>query len=319
MRMIAASLIALTALTGVASAQSYPNHPIKMIVPWPAGGVADVAARAVAEEMRGPLGQPIVIDNRPGASGKIGTELVVHAAPDGYTLLYTNPSNQTAPAVVNPKIGFDPVTDFTPVIQTVQATYFLVVNANSPIKSVADLVAAAKAHPGKLNYGNAGIGSVSHFAVAKFLTSAKIDVVSVAYKGEAAAVADLLAGSVQMMFMTGAKPYVDEGRLRALGTCSPEPWFTLPNVPTIAGAGLPGFQFLGWQGIVAPAKTPADIVQKLNAAANTALKSPRTRKILEEQGVKPIGGSPDVIAQTIKSDVPTFRQVIADAHLTFEQ
>lgn len=319
-RMIPIALAwASLALASVASAQTYPTKPVRMIVPWPAGGVADVSARAIAEEMRASLGQPVVIENRPGASGRIGTEFVARSAADGYTILYTNPSNQTAPVVVDPKTSFDPVADFLPVILTGQAPYFLVVNARSPLRTVDDLVKLAAAKPGQLNYANPGVGSVSHFATVKFLLSAKIDVVPVTYKGEASAATDLLAGAVDMMFMTGAKPYVDDGRMRALGTTTPDPWFNLPDVPPISKAGLPGFSFVGWQGIVAPAKTPVAIRDALNRAANAALASPRAQAALREAGIKPLGGSPDLLATAIKDDMVTFRKVVADAHLTFEQ
>lgn len=317
MRILAATLAMLMA-PGMALAQAYPSRTVRMIVPWPAGGVADVAARTVAEGMREPLGQPVIVENKPGASGKIGTEFVARSAPDGYTILYTNPSNQTAPAVVDPKIGFDPVADFTPVAQTARATYFLVVNAKSPYRTAKELIAAARAQPGKLNIANAGVGSVSHFALAMFLTSAHINVVQVVYKGEGPAVNDLLGGAIQMMVMTGAKPFVDDGRLRALATMSPQPWFNLPDVPPMAeAADLPGFSFLGWQGIVGPAGLLPQVREKLNAAANAALRSPRVQSVFSQAGIQATGGSPQEFEATIKNDVITLRKVMADAHLTF--
>ena len=317
-RLLMTATLALLLASSAALAQSYPDRPVRMIVPWPAGGVADVAARAVAEGMRGPLGQPVIIENRPGASGKIGTEFVARSAPDGYTLLYTNPSNQTAPAVVDPKIGFDPVADFTPVALTAQASYFLVVNSKSPYKTAKELIAAARAHPGQMNIANAGVGSVSHFALALFLSSAHINVVRVVYKGEGPAVNDLLAGAIQMMVMTGAKPFVDAGRLRALATMSPKPWFNLPNVPPMAqAADLPGFHFVGWQGIVGPAGLPPGVRDKLNAAANAALHSPLVKSTFDQAGIQAAGGPPQAIEATIKNDMVTFRKVIAEAHLTF--
>jgi tripartite-type tricarboxylate transporter receptor subunit TctC len=303
-----------------AAAQGYPNKPVKMIVPWPAGGVADVAARTIAEEMRATLDQPVVVDNRPGASGKIGTELVSRSPADGYTILYTNPSNHTAPTLANKDVTFDPINDFTPIVQTAEASYFLVVNANAPYKTAKDLIEAARANPGKLNIANAGVGSVSHFALAKFLNEAKIDVVQVSYKGEGPAVNDLLAGAVQMMVMTGAKQFVDDGRLRALATMSPKPWFSLPDVPPMSqAANLPGFKFIGWQGIAGPPKLPPDIVAKLNAAGNAAAKSPKVQKLFQEAGLQPSGGTPEQFAAVIKTDLGTLKQVMAEAHLTFEQ
>ncbi len=314
---IAAAWVAMA--TG-AAAQGYPNKPVKMIVPWPAGGVADVAARTIAEEMRATLDQPVVVDNRPGASGKIGTELVARSPADGYTILYTNPSNHTAPTIANKDVNFDPIGDFTPIVQTAEASYFLVVNSNSPYKTAKELIAAARANPGKLNIANAGVGSVSHFALAKFLSEAKIDVVQVSYKGEGPAVNDLLAGAVQMMVMTGAKQFVDDGRLRALATMSPKPWFSLPNVPPMSeAADLPGFKFVGWQGIAGPPKLPPDIVAKLNAAGTAAVKSPKVQKLFRDAGLQPTAGTPEQFATVIKNDLGTLQQVMADAHLTFEQ
>jgi tripartite-type tricarboxylate transporter receptor subunit TctC len=317
-KLIFGVLTAMTLATGIASAQPYPNRPIRLVVPWPAGGIADICGRVIGEEMRTVLGQPVVIENRPGASGKIGTEYVAHAAPDGYTILFTNPSNHTTPAVVEPKLGFDPIADFTPIILTSTTTYFLVVSGQSPIKSAAELIEVARAKPGQLNYANAGIGSVSHFAIEMFLTQAKLNVVSVPYKGEAAAVTDLMAGAVQMMFMTGAKPYVDDGRLKALGTTAPEAWFNLPDVPPIAQAGLPGFTFVGWQGLVGPAKLPLEIRDRLNTAANASLQQPRVRSTLLDAAIKPVGGEPKLIAEAISNDMVKFRKVIADANLKFE-
>ena len=312
--------VAATVCAGQAAAQSYPNKPVHMIVPWPAGGIADVAARTVAEEMRPALGQPVIIDNRPGASGKIGTELTARSAPDGYTILYTNPSNQTAPTLVNVDNTFDPIADFTPIVQTVEASYFLVVSSSSPYKTAKELIAAARAQPGKLNIANAGVGSVSHFALAMFLAEAKLDVVQVSYKGEGPAVTDLLSGAIQMMVMTGAKQYVDDGRLRALATMSAQPFFSLPNVPPMAqAADLPGFKFSGWQGIVGPAKLPKEVVDKLNAAGNAAVKSPRVQASLREGGILPKGGTPGEFGEVIKNDLATLKRVKLEANLKFDQ
>src|SRR5256885_5523851 len=187
--------LTIALLSSVASAQSFPNKPVHMVVPGPPGGIADLMGRVLGEEMRQSLGQPIVIENRPGASGKIGTEYVAHAAPDGYTILFTNPSNQTTPVVAMADPSFDPVNDFTPIIQTSATTYFLVVSAQSPYKTAKELIEAARARPGQLNYANAGIGSVSHFAIEMFLHQAGMKVVSVPYRGEGPAVTDIIAGT----------------------------------------------------------------------------------------------------------------------------
>jgi tripartite-type tricarboxylate transporter receptor subunit TctC len=300
-----------------AQAESYPARPIKIVVPWPAGGVADISARALAEAMRGLLGQVAIIDNRAGASGKIGTELVAHAPPDGYTLLLGSPSGLTLPTVVDPKLGFDPVTDFKPIAQLSSSTYFLVINPALPIGSTAELIAHARAHPGALNYGSWGNGTATHLAGAMLASAAGIDIVHVPYKGEAPVVQDLMAGQLDLAFVIDARSNVESGRLRALGTTAPEPWFTLPAVPSI-GQSLPGFKFQAWQGVLAPAGTSDAIAATLNAAVNRALQSERMRAILTQSGFKPVGGDATQLARTIDEDLATIRKVVAEAHLHFD-
>jgi tripartite-type tricarboxylate transporter receptor subunit TctC len=300
-----------------AHAETYPARPIKIVVPWPAGGVADISARALAEAMRGLLGQVAIIDNRAGASGKIGTELVAHAPPDGYTLLLGSPSGLTLPTVVDPKIGFDPVKDFKPIAQLSSSTYFLVINPALPIRSIADLIAYARTHPGVLNYGSWGNGTATHLAGAMLASAAGIDIVHVPYKGEAPVVQDLIAGQLDLAFVIDARSNVESGRLRALGTTAPEPWFTLPEVPSI-GQSLPGFKFQAWQGVLVPAGTSDPIAATLNEAVNQALQSERLRAILTQSGFKLVGGDAIQLAHTIDEDLATIRKVVADAHLHFD-
>lgn len=301
-----------------AQAESYPARPVKLVVPWLAGGVADISARALAEGMRDALGQPVIVENRPGASGKIGVSLAAHAAPDGYTLLLGSPSAMTLPTVADPQPGFDPVKDFVPIAQLSSSTYFLVVAPALGFDSTAGLIAYARAHPGALNYGSWGNGTATHIAGAMLASAAGIDVVHVPYKGDGPVMQDLIAGRLQFAFVIEAKPNVEAGRLRALGTTSPEPWFTMPDVPPIGQSALPGFQFMAWQGLLAPAGTPDDIISTLNRTTNLALQSERMRAILTRSGFKPVGGAPAQLARTIDADLATIRRVAAEAHPKFE-
>ena len=302
---------------GTTRAEDYPARAVRIIVPWAAGGVADIAARALADDMRDDLGQAVVVDNRPGASGKIGTQAVQHAVPDGYTLLLAVPSGQTLPTVIDKNLGYDPVADFKPIAQLSSSTYFLVVRPSLAVTSAAELVAYARANPNKLSYGSIGTGSSTHLAGAMLASAAKIDIVHVPYKGEAPVVQDMLSGQLDIAFVIDARAHVAAGKVRVLGTTAPEPWFTLPDVPSL-GATLPGFKFLAWQGLMAPAGTPDAVAAKLNAAVNKSVAGGRLAGILTQQGFKPVGGAPAVLARTIEDDLRTVRQAVADAHLTFD-
>jgi tripartite-type tricarboxylate transporter receptor subunit TctC len=306
-------------LLGVAQARAedYPARVVRLVVPWAAGGAADIAARALAEDMRETLGQPVIVDNRPGASGKIGTQAVMHAAPDGYTLLLAVPSGQTLPTVIDKDLGYDPVADFKPIAQLSSSVYFLVVRPSLPVASAAELIAYARAHPNQLSYGSIGTGSSTHIAGAMLATAAKIDVVHVPYKGEAPVVQDLLAGQLDFAFVIDARAHVAAGKVRVLGTTAPEPWFTLPDVPPL-GATVAGFKFLAWQGLMAPAGTPDAITATLNAAVNKSVGGGKLAGVLTQQGFKPVGGTPAVLARTIDEDLRTVRQAVTDAHLTFD-
>jgi tripartite-type tricarboxylate transporter receptor subunit TctC len=311
-------LLVLGVAGAEARAEDYPTRAVRIVVPWAAGGVADIAARALADDMRENLGQAVIVDNRPGASGKIGTQAVAHAAPDGYTLLLAVPSGQTLPTIIDKDLGFDPIADFKPIAQLASSTYFLVVRPSLPVASAAELIAYARAHPNKLSYGSIGNGSSTHIAGTMLATAAKIDVVHVPYKGEAPVVQDLLAGQLDFAFVIDARAHVAAGKVRVLGTTAPEPWFTLPDVPSL-GATLPGFKFLAWQGLLAPAATPDDIAAKLNAAVNKSVAGGRLAGVLTQQGFKPVGGAPTVFTHTIEEDLRTVRQAVADAHLTFDK
>jgi len=308
-------IVAVWLLAGLSNteawAQAYPNRPVHIIITTPAGGLADLVGRTIADELRGLLGQPFVVDNKPGASGKIGTELAARAAPDGYTLLFTNPSSHTLPTLADPAPSFDPIADFAPVAQTGIVAYFLIVRPDLPAKNVADLIALAKSRPGKLNFANNGIGSSAHYAAVLFSDMAGIQVTHVPYRGENPVTVDLMGGQVDMAFLSGAKPLVESGKLRAIGTSTREPFPTMPNVPPIAASGLPGFELRGWHGMLAPAKTPPDIVAKLNQALNTIVKGEKLARVLTDNGAAPARpGPPEQLTAAIKADLETGRRLI---------
>ncbi len=322
MRAIAVALLLLAGLCAgptPAQAQAYPTKPVRIIITTPAGGLADLVGRTIAEELHNVLGQPFVVENKPGASGKVGTELAARAAPDGYTLLFTNPSSHTLPTLADSHPTFDPVRDFAPVAQTGIVAYFLIVRPDLPVHNVKELIALAKSRPGKLNFANNGIGSSSHYAAVLFCDAAGIQVTHVPYRGENPTSVDLMGGQVDVAFLSGAKPLVESGKLRAIGTSTSEPFPTMPNVPPIASSGLPGFELHGWHGMLAPAKTPPDIVAKLNAALNTIVKGEKLARVLDQNGAAPSPpGPPAQLAAAIKADLETGRRLIQQKKIKLE-
>ncbi|HQR21955.1 MAG TPA: tripartite tricarboxylate transporter substrate binding protein [Burkholderiaceae bacterium] len=276
-----------------AADEPYPSRPVHLIVPFPAGGGADNLARLIMPRVSKALGQPIVIENRAGAGGNIGAELVAHAAPDGYTLLYgTNGTHAINPSLYR-NLGFDPIKDFIPVSRMTEIAAILIVNPKVPVTSTAELIRYARANPGKLNFASAGNGTTSHLAGEMFKTQAGIDIVHIPYRGGALALTDVISGQVQMMIevMPNAYPQVREGRVRGLAVSTASRFPGAPEVPTIAESGLPGFEASAWDGIFAPAGTPLSIVQRLNAAIRQALEDPETVAALLARGAQAVPGS----------------------------
>ncbi len=306
----------LCAWIGAAGAQGYPEKPITMIVPFPAGGSADLIARAVAEHMTGAWKQNVLVANRPGASGNIGTESVVRAAADGYTLLYGTTAISSSPAVY-PKLGYNVLTDLAPVCLIVNQANVLVVHPSLPAKSVKDLIALDRSHPSTLNSASAGIGSSNHLALVLFnmLSGAKIG--HIPYKGAAPAVAETMGGHVHMTFapVAAAVPPAESGKLRALGISSLKRSKTLPNVPTIDEAGVAGYEAGGWNAMFAPAGTPRDTVLKINQAIHTALASPRVQDLLVRSGAEQVTGTPEEFARFLKEEVTKWGKVVKAAGL----
>ncbi len=316
-------LIVVTFLIGVGIqpliADEYPTRPIRMIVPFPPGGGNDLLARSISQPLSQAIGQSVVVDNRGGAGGQIGATLAAAAAPDGYTIFLGSIGNLTFLPVLQSKLQYEPIRDFAPVTLLATSAFILVVNPAVPAKSVKELIALAKAQPGKLNYGSSGSGSSLHMTGELFKYASGTDITHVPYKGTAPALIDLLSGQVQMLFSTmpSVVPHVKSGKLRGLGVSSLKRTEAVPDVPPIAEA-VPGFEVLNWQGIVVPKKTPEAIVRKLNHALQDALKSPETIKALANQGLDAAGGTPEQFGALIKSEIDKYGKVAKAANIKLE-
>jgi tripartite-type tricarboxylate transporter receptor subunit TctC len=314
-RVALAFAVITAAAAGVARADEYPSHPIRLIVPYAAGGAADSVARIVAKHVGEALGQTIVVENRGGAGAIIGTDLVNKSDPDGYTLLL----GQSGPISINPavykKLPYDPLKDFAPITLTTSFPYIMVVNPKLGVKTVQEFVALAKSKPGELNYGTTGIGGANHLVAELFDSKAGIKMTHIPYRGTALAVADLLAGQVQVVFAdpVSALTHVNAGTLIALAVTSKDRSPVAPNVPTISESGYPGIDAIGWHGILAPAHTPAAIVERLNTEIVKALKAPETTKLLEGQAMTVVGKGPDAFASFIRQDIAVWKEVADQA------
>jgi tripartite-type tricarboxylate transporter receptor subunit TctC len=308
---------ALATPLSVAHAEDFPSHSIRLIVPYAAGGGADSVARIVAKRMSENIGQPIVIENRGGAGSIIGTEVVKKADPDGYTLLL----GQSGPISINPAVyknlPYDPVADFAPIAMTTSYPYIMVVNPKLGVKTLKEFVGLAKSKPGELNYGTTGVGAANHLVTELFDSKAGIKMTHIPYRGTALAVTDLLAGQVQVVFADpiSALPHMKAGTLLALAVTSKERSSVAPNVPTISESGYRGFDAIAWHGILAPAKTPLEIVNKLNAEIVKALKDPETKSLLEKQAMQPVGNTPEAFAAFIKQDIAIWKGVATQANV----
>jgi tripartite-type tricarboxylate transporter receptor subunit TctC len=315
-RRVALALATVLA-AGVARGDDYPSRPIRLIVPYAAGGAADLVARIIAKRVGESIGQAIVIENRGGAGAIIGTDLVNKSDPDGYTLLL----GQSGPISINPavykKLPYDPLKDFAPITMTTSFPYIMVVNAKLGVKTVREFVALAKSRPGELNYGTTGIGGANHLLTELFDRKAGITMTHIPYRGTALAVTDLVAGQVQVVFAdpVSALAHVSAGTLLALAVSSKERSPVVPDVPTISESGYPGFDAIGWHGILAPAHTPAAIVDRLHAEIEKALKNPETRNLLEKQAIQVVASSPDAFASFIRQDIAVWKEVADQAKI----
>jgi len=316
MRYADAAVVAIVAVILVcgfdaAIAQSYPVKPIRVVVPFPAGGGIDAVARLLAPKLSDSLGQPVVIDNRSGASGTVGTETVAKAAPDGYTLLATFASHAQN-ASLYPKLGYDTVKDFAPISLLATVPNILVVNPALPVKTVKDLIALAKKHPGEILYASIGNGTPSHLSAELFDSMAGIKMTHVPYKGAAPSIIALISGETQLTFTTVlvAMPHIKSGRLRALGVASLKRSPVLPDLPTIDEAGVRGYESNAWYGLLAPAKTPQSILDQLHRETVKALQLNDVRENLKSQGAEPVASSAREFAAIITDEIEKWRKVV---------
>jgi tripartite-type tricarboxylate transporter receptor subunit TctC len=299
---VAAALIAF--ITTPASAQTFPARTIRFIVPVPPGGGADAVARLLAPKLSELLGQQVIVDNRAGGNATIGAEQVAKSPPDGYTWLLGTSQHTVTPSIVK-QVPYDIAADFAPVSLAVRAPQLLMVHPSLPAKSAGDLIALAKKQPGRLNYGSGGLGSASHLAAAVFSSMGGISITHIPYKGVGLAFVDLIGGQLDLAFpaIPSGAPYMRAGRLRALGVTSLRRHPSVPDVPTIAEAALPGYQVQSWYGVLLPAGTRADIVNRINAALTTALRAPDTKAALLAQGGEPDPSTPEEFARLIKEEL----------------
>lgn len=302
-----------------AQTENYPNRPIRIILGFPPGGPNDIVARVMGIRLTELLGQPIVIDNRPGAIGTIATKAVVTAPADGYTLLYTSTTFVLA-AALRPSLPFDPIKDLTPITATVAAPMVLMVNPALPCRNVDEFIAYVKANPGKLSFASGGNGSITHVAPVQLLQHSGLDAVHIPYKGSAPAMLDLIGGQVQfaMDASNSALPFVREGKARAIAVTSRNRLTALPQVPTIAESWIPNYEAIAWQGVMASAKTPTSIVNKLSSAINQVLKHDVVREKLQELGIDVIGGSPQTYAALVNSEIERWSKVGKKANIVLE-
>ena len=311
-RLAAALCAGLVVLFAAPAAADYPDRPIRLVVPFPAGGGADALARTIMPRFAQELGASIEIDNRPGAGGNVGAEFVAHAAPDGYTLLYGTNGTHAINRALYAKQGFDPVRDFAPVSRMTQIAALLVVNPSVPARNVAELIDYARANPGKVFFASAGNGTTSHLAGELFKTAAGIEIVHVPYRGGGLAAADVAGGQVQMMIdvMPNVLPLATGGKLRALGVSTAARVPAAPEIPTIAESGLPGFEVSAWDGIFAPAGTPPAVIERLNAAIRAALADPKVREALVARGTQPVTSTPDELARHVVAESEKWARVV---------
>jgi tripartite-type tricarboxylate transporter receptor subunit TctC len=314
---LAFALAAFFPGTNEVLAQTFPSRPIRLIVPQSAGGSTDLIARVVAQKMDDALGQTVVVDNRPGAGSINGTEMVVHAAPDGYTLLAVAASFTINPAI-HKKLPFDPIRDFTAVTQFATLPHILIAHPSLPVKSVKDVIALARAKPGQLNYASSGIATSTHMAAELFMYMTKTSMVNVPYKGGAPAMTAMLAGECQVNFATisTALPHIRSGKLRALAVTTAKRSTAAPEFPTIAESGVPGYEHGSWVGLLAPAKTPQSVLSRLNAEAVKATHSPEVKTVLMRDGLEPTGTTPAEFATIIKTEVAKWLKVAKAAGIT---
>ena len=306
------SLLSLVLAGNIAIAQPFPSKPTKMIVPYPPGGSADILARAIGAKVGEGLGQPVVIDNRPGAGTIIGTEATAKSAPDGYTFMLGTVSSHAINPALNPKLPFDPVKDFTPLSLVASIPFAMIVHPSVPARSVQEFIALAKARPGQINYSSAGNGTSNHLAGELLKSMAGIDLVHVPYKGSAPALNDLVAGQVSLMFdlVLTAAPHIKSGAARGLAVTGTQRSPILPGLPTVAESGLPGYEVSAWFGIFAPAGLPQPVAQRLNAEFVKVMREPDLKQRLAGLGADPLTSTPEEFSSYLRSEIDKWAKVV---------
>jgi tripartite-type tricarboxylate transporter receptor subunit TctC len=300
-----------------AQAQGYPNKPIRVILPYAAGGFSDIVTRMVTEVMSRNLGQTMVVENRPGGGGRIGAEYITKVAPDGYQLLMTTNGTHTYMAVTEKNLSYDPVRDFTPIAQVGVYGLLMVVHPSVPANNLAEFIEYAKKNPGKVNYASSGMGSGLHFAGELFNHMAGVNMVHVPYKGSGPGMQDVISGACQVIFAGEAKSFIDAGRVRFIGTTSASRDPRFPNSPTLGEGALTGYDLSYWVGLFGPPGLPPDMKARLNAAVNASLADEGLRKRLADMGVVPTGGVPELLTQQIPVETAKLRKIASDARLQF--
>ena len=318
--MIVLLRIALACVAGLsfsALAQQYPAKPVRMVVPFPAGGPTDIVGRTIGQKLNDTLGQPVIIDNRAGAGGVIGTEHVAKSPPDGYTLLLGSISGLAVAMSLYPNRGYDSLRDFAPVTQAVTVTNILVVHPSLPVKNVRDLLALARAKPGALNYASSGSGTVTHLAGELFKTLGRVNIVHVPFKGGAPALTALMSGEVQMSYENSliVVPHIKAGKLHALAVTGVQRSKLMPELPTIAEGGLPGYAASGWYGFVVPAAVSKEIVGRLNTDIARILRMPDVVERLSGQGAEPVGGTAEQFGAFIRSEIEKWTGLVKTANM----
>jgi len=319
-RALALLLAVLAVVSTDVFAQSWPARPVRIIVPSPPGDGSDVTARAIADKLQAALGQPFVVENKPGAGGVVGAELVAHAAPDGYTLVMGNAGSHGINAAVYTQLNYDVVRDFAPVSLIAQSPNVLVANPTAPFRSVRELVDAARAQPGKLDFASGGQGSSAHMSMELFKFLTKTDLNHIPYKGATPALTDIIGGTVPVMFVNlpPALGHIKSGKVRALAVTTAKRWPALPDVPTVAESGVEGFETVAWFGLLAPAGTPAAIVERLSAEVRRIAMLPDVRSRIEATGAEPVGSTPQEFARRIGDDVDKWKRVAAAAKIRID-
>jgi tripartite-type tricarboxylate transporter receptor subunit TctC len=318
-RLLSGALLVLAAATaGTSFAQTYPSKPVRIIAPFAPGGGTDFIARLIAQKLTERIGQQVIVENKPGAGGNLGAEFAVKSPPDGYTLLLIAGSYTVNPSLY--RLSFDPVNDISPIVQLSQGPFVVAVHPSVPAKTLKELIDYARREPDKLSYASAGSGSITHLASELFMQMANIRVVHVPYKGTGPALNDTIAGNTQLIFGSVATTlqFIKSGRLRGLAVTTPQRIAAAPDLPTVAEAGVPGYEVVLWHGLVGPKGLPSAVVERINQAANDALKSKDVADLLATDGVAPAGGAPETFRALIKADIERWSKVVKQANIKID-